>query len=133
VGEIAAAEVPERFDFSATGFAELTKNHGVDRYLTVVESDHLSTSLNSAREIEHKRLRPLPIDAFPTELGNDDQTPRGTRTICAAPTVIFQLLCDPKGHVMIDSSGMLQSSSGQPVKAAGDSFVVYMDREALND
>jgi hypothetical protein len=28
---------------------------------------------------------------------------------------------------------MLQSSSGDPVKAVGDSFVVHMDREALND
>jgi hypothetical protein len=28
---------------------------------------------------------------------------------------------------------MLQSSTGSPVKAVGDSFVVHMDREALND
>jgi hypothetical protein len=55
------------------------------------------------------------------------------RTINAPASSIFELLCDPKGHVVIDSSGMLQSSSGGPVKAVGDSFVVHMDREALND
>ena len=55
------------------------------------------------------------------------------RTIPAAPSVIFELLCDPRGHVRIDSSGMLQSCEGAPVSASGDSFVVHMDREALND
>ena len=43
------------------------------------------------------------------------------------------MLCDPQGHVAIDSSGMLMDASGEPVTAAGDSFVVHMDREALND
>ena len=43
------------------------------------------------------------------------------------------VLCDPKGHVAIDSSGMLMSASGDPVTAVGDTFVVHMDREALND
>ena len=28
---------------------------------------------------------------------------------------------------------MLQDADGDPVRAAGDSFVVHMDREALND
>lgn len=55
------------------------------------------------------------------------------RRIRAEPSTIFALLCDPQGHVAIDSSGMLQSASGQPVRAVGDSFVVHMDREALND
>jgi hypothetical protein len=55
------------------------------------------------------------------------------RTIPAPPSAIFQLLCDPRGHVSIDSSGMLQSADGEPVTAKGDSFVVHMDREALND
>jgi hypothetical protein len=55
------------------------------------------------------------------------------REIAADPATIFALLCDPKGHVAIDSSGMLQSSSGQPAGAAGDSFVIHMDRESLND
>ena len=55
------------------------------------------------------------------------------RTIKAPPSDIFRLLCDPMGHVRIDSSGMLQSASGEPVQGVGDSFVVHMDREALND
>jgi hypothetical protein len=55
------------------------------------------------------------------------------RLIEAEPTAIFRVLCDPQGHVAIDSSGMLQSATGEPVSADGDSFVVHMDREALND
>ncbi len=55
------------------------------------------------------------------------------RTIAAPPEAIFRVLSDPKGHVAIDSSGMLMSSTGSPVNAVGDSFVVHMDREALND
>ncbi|MDX6286623.1 MAG: hypothetical protein QOG53_2108 [Frankiales bacterium] len=49
------------------------------------------------------------------------------------PAKVFALLCDPSGHVAIDSSGMLQSTDGRPVKQVGDEFVVHMDREALND
>jgi hypothetical protein len=55
------------------------------------------------------------------------------RTITADPQVIFQVLCDPRGHVAIDSSGMLMSADGDPVTGVGDTFVVHMDREALND
>jgi hypothetical protein len=46
---------------------------------------------------------------------------------------IFKVLCDPQGHVAIDSSGMLMDATGDPVGAVGDTFVVHMDREALND
>jgi hypothetical protein len=55
------------------------------------------------------------------------------RTIAAEPAAIFAVLRDPQGHVAIDSSGMLQSADGEPVTAVGDSFVVHMDRESLND
>lgn len=55
------------------------------------------------------------------------------RTIASDPATIFGLLCDPQGHVAIDSSGMLLDATGEPVAAVGDSFVVHMDREALND
>jgi hypothetical protein len=54
------------------------------------------------------------------------------RLIEADPVSIFRVLCDPQGHVAIDSSGMLQSADGDPVAAVGDGFVVHMDREALN-
>jgi hypothetical protein len=55
------------------------------------------------------------------------------RTIAAPAPDIFAVLCDPQGHVAIDSSGMLQDADGDPVRAVGDSFVVHMDRESLND
>jgi Polyketide cyclase / dehydrase and lipid transport len=55
------------------------------------------------------------------------------RTIAAPPAAIFTLLCDPQGHVAIDSSGMLLDATGEPVRGVGDTFVVHMDREALND
>jgi hypothetical protein len=56
-----------------------------------------------------------------------------SRAIAATPTEIFSLLTSPAGHVAIDSTGMLMSTTGQPVHQIGDSFVVHMDREALND
>jgi len=55
------------------------------------------------------------------------------RAIAADPATIFEVLCDPQGHVSIDSSGMLMDATGEPVTSAGDTFVVHMDREALND
>jgi hypothetical protein len=55
------------------------------------------------------------------------------RMIQAEPAAIFRVLCDPQGHVAIDSSGMLMDATGEPVTAVGDRFVVHMDREALND
>ena len=55
------------------------------------------------------------------------------RTIPAEPARIFALLRDPKGHVTIDSSGMLMDSTGEPATEVGDEFVIHMDREALND
>ncbi len=55
------------------------------------------------------------------------------RTIGVDPATIFRVLCDPRGHVAIDSSGMLMDSTGEPAGRVGDSFVVHMDREALND
>lgn len=57
-------------------------------------------------------------------------TQRGTGVLAAQ---VFNVLCDPHGHVAIDSSGMLQSVTGEPVNDVGDGFVVHMDREALGD
>ncbi len=53
--------------------------------------------------------------------------------MAASPGEIFTVLTDPQGHVAIDSSGMLMEASGDVVTAVGDTFVVHMDREALND
>jgi uncharacterized protein YndB with AHSA1/START domain len=55
------------------------------------------------------------------------------RTVAADPTTVFELVTDPRGHVAIDSSGMLMSATGEPARAVGDTFVVHMDRAALND
>jgi hypothetical protein len=55
------------------------------------------------------------------------------RAIAADPATIFRVVSDPHGHVTIDSSGMLMDATGDPATAVGDTFVVHMDREALND
>lgn len=55
------------------------------------------------------------------------------RPIAAPASAIFSILSSPDGHVAIDSSGMLMWAEGDPVRAVGDTFVVHMDREALND
>jgi hypothetical protein len=55
------------------------------------------------------------------------------RTIPADPHTIFEIVRDPQGHVTIDSSGMLMDATGDPAGAVGDTFVIHMDREALND
>jgi Polyketide cyclase / dehydrase and lipid transport len=55
------------------------------------------------------------------------------RMILAEPAAIFRVLTDPQGHVAIDSAGMLMDATGGPVGAVGDTFIVHMDREALND
>ena len=55
------------------------------------------------------------------------------RAIASSARDIFAVLTDPRGHVAIDSSGMLMAASGDIVTAAADTFVVHMDREALND
>jgi hypothetical protein len=55
------------------------------------------------------------------------------RIIPTDPATIFAVVSDPQGHVAIDSSGMLMAATGEPAKAVGDTFVVHMDRESLND
>ena len=55
------------------------------------------------------------------------------RLVPADAATIFAVLCDPQGHVDIDSTGMLMDATGDPVRAVGDRFVVHMDRESLND
>jgi hypothetical protein len=55
------------------------------------------------------------------------------RAVAAPAGEIFTLLRDPQQHVAIDSSGMLMAASGDVVGQVGDTFLVHMDREALND
>ncbi len=56
-----------------------------------------------------------------------------TRPIEASPSAIFDIVRSPAGHVAIDASGMLQDYTGEPAEAVGDTFVIHMDRESLND
>lgn len=63
----------------------------------------------------------------------DDERMEVSRLIEATPAEVFRVLTDPQGHVAIDSSGMLLDAEGARVGAEGDTFVVHMDREALND
>ena len=63
----------------------------------------------------------------------DDERMEVSRLIEATPAEVFRVLTDPQGHVAIDSSGMLLDAEGARVAAEGDTFVVHMDREALND
>ena len=56
-----------------------------------------------------------------------------TRPIPAPPSALFEILRSPEGHVAIDASGMLQDFTGEPAEKVGDTFVIHMDRESLND
>lgn len=56
-----------------------------------------------------------------------------SRPIPASAADIFRIVSHPQGHVAIDASGMLMDATGDPATAVGDTFVVHMDREALND
>ena len=56
-----------------------------------------------------------------------------TRPIAAPPAAIFDVVRSPQGQVAIDASGMLQSFTGEPAEKVGDTFVIHMDRESLND
>jgi len=80
---------------------------------------------------------PTSESSAPTSENPDTEAPAERievqRTIPAEPAAIFRVLADPKGHVAIDSTGMLISSTGEPAKAVDDTFVIHMDREALND
>ena len=55
------------------------------------------------------------------------------RAVAASAGEIFAVLTDPRGHVAIDSSGMLMAATGEVAAKVGNTFVVHMDREALND
>ena len=55
------------------------------------------------------------------------------RVIPADPAAIFDILRSPRGHVSIDSTGMLMSAEGDPAQQVGDTFLVHMDRDSLRD
>ena len=51
------------------------------------------------------------------------------RAVAASAGEIFAVLSDPRGHVSIDSSGMLMEVSGDIVAKVGDTFVVHMQAD----
>ena len=56
-----------------------------------------------------------------------------TRPMTAPPSVIYDIVRSPAGQVAIDASGMLQDFTGDAAQKVGDTFVIHMDRESLND
>ena len=56
-----------------------------------------------------------------------------TRRIAASPAAVFSVITDPRRHVDIDGSGMLVATDARPLRAAGDTFDMDMDREPLGD
>jgi hypothetical protein len=68
-----------------------------------------------------------------SEVSENSERIEVQRKIPVEASRIFALLRDPQGHVTIDSSGMLMDATGDPATKVGDTFVVHMDREALND
>ncbi len=55
-----------------------------------------------------------------------------SRIIQVPTEAVFAVVTDPRGHVAIESAGMLMFADGKAVTAIGDTVVVRMDREALN-
>ncbi len=65
---------------------------------------------------------------------SDEERLSASRPIAAPAAEIFRVISDPRGHVAIDASGMLQSAPDSvPFAKVGDMAVIQMDREALGD
>lgn len=57
-----------------------------------------------------------------------------TKRIAVTAHQVFLAVTDPACHVRIDGSGMLQNAGGaRPLKTAGDTFDIEMDRQPLGD
>ena len=56
-----------------------------------------------------------------------------TRPLPAPAAAIFDIVRSPAGQVAIDASSMLQDFTGEQAEKVGDTFVIHMDRESLND
>lgn len=55
-------------------------------------------------------------------------------TVEATADEVFAVLIDPRNHVEIDGSGMLEAApDARVMTAVGDTFVINMDREPLGD
>jgi hypothetical protein len=57
-----------------------------------------------------------------------------SRRIAAPAQALFLIVSDPRGHVDIDGSGMLEAApDARPLTAVGETFDMDMDREPLGD
>jgi hypothetical protein len=57
-----------------------------------------------------------------------------SRRVAASPQQIFAIVSNPKGHVEIDGSGMIQvASDPRPLTSVGETFDMEMDRRPLGD
>lgn len=56
-----------------------------------------------------------------------------SRRIDAPVSAIFDVLCDPSRHVVIDGADMLRAAAPQRLAAVGDSFVVQMWNEEMGE
>jgi hypothetical protein len=63
-----------------------------------------------------------------------EQRVSATRRIPVASSVLYSIVSDPRGHVDIDGSGMLEAADdATPLTAVGQTFEIAMDRTPLND
>src|SRR6478736_1844293 len=87
--------------------------HTVPRPITTIQC-HRAHGSRSRRAGMSVVMRPVSTPmpgAYPCQDRRMPETRIETsRTIAAPATDIFALLCDPQGHVAIDSSGMLQDA-----------------------
>src|SRR5947209_8298028 len=98
---------------------------------------HRVGSAREARRVRHREVSAQSVSIFqerhvPDTVVFPDRL-EVTRPIPAPASAIFDILRSPEGHVAIDASGMLQDYSGEPAEKVGDTFVIHMDRESLND
>jgi uncharacterized protein YndB with AHSA1/START domain len=63
-----------------------------------------------------------------------EQRVSATRRIAAPASQLYRIVSDPRGHVRIDGSGMLDAAPGaERITAVGQTFEMEMDRTPLND